>query len=387
VHSHDSSFSSASSVSSTSSTPSDNPPAASLVAYGWDEAHERAFAGHRDAGLEPARVVGVDRGQCDVVTGQGPARAGTGAVFAADPALAPCTGDWVGLRPEPGPGPEGLPEVAVVLPRRTAIVRASAGATSHGQVLAANVDTAVVAVSLAEPLDAGRLERLLALVWDSGARPVVALTKADEAGPTNTAAALVEASEVAPGVDTVATSTVTGEGLDVLRALLSGTVVLLGRSGAGKSSLGNALLGEGALATGAVRGQDGKGRHTTVRRELLALPGGGVLIDTPGLRGVGLHDAGAGLERVFAEIEELAGECRFGDCAHASEPGCAVRAAIEAGELPARRLESYRKLLRENAWAASRTDARLRAERARGQREITRFQRDLYRARGHRGRS
>ncbi|MGP3971841.1 ribosome small subunit-dependent GTPase A [Streptomyces sp. 6N223] len=371
-----------SSSSTSTSTSSDSP----LSAYGWDEAYERAFAGHRDAGLAPARVVGVDRGQCDVVTEDGPARAGTGAGVGSDPALAPCAGDWVGLRPEPGPGPEGLPEVAVVLPRRTAIVRASAGATSHGQVLAANVDTAVVTVSLAEPLDAGRLERMLALVWDSGAQPVVALTKADEAGPVNTAAALVEAAELAPGVDTVATSTVTGEGMDVLRALLGGTVVLLGRSGAGKSTLGNALLGDEVLATGAVRAQDGKGRHTTVRRELLLLPGGGVLIDTPGLRGVGLHDAGGGLERVFAEIEELAEECRFGDCSHDTEPGCAVRAAIEAGELPARRLASYRKLLRENAWAASRTDARLRAERERGRRDITRFQRNLYKMRGHRGR-
>lgn len=182
-------------------------------------------------------------------------------------------------------------------------------------------------------------------------------------------------------MDTVATSAVTGEGMAELAALLTGTVVLLGASGAGKSTLGNALLGGDVLATGEVRAQDGKGRHTTVRRELLPLPGGGVLIDTPGLRGVGLHDAAEGLEQVFAEIEELAADCRFADCAHESEPGCAVRAAIEAGELPERRLASYRKLLRENAWAASRTDARLRAERTERWKAIHRHQRATYRFR------
>ncbi len=311
----------------------------------------------------------MDRGLCDAVTDDGPLRAATAG-------LAACTGDWAAL----DPGTAGRePRLVALLPRRTAIVRSSAARDSHGQVLAANVDTVVVAVSLAVPLDAGRLERLLALAWESGARPVVVLTKTDQAA--DPAEAIAEAAAAAPGVEVVATSAVTGEGMDALAALLTGTVVLLGASGAGKSTLGNALLGGGTLATGEVRDRDGKGRHTTVRRELLPLPGGGVLIDTPGLRGVGLHDAADGIEQVFAEIEELAGDCRFADCAHEAEPGCAVLAAIASGELPERRLTSYRKLLRENAWAAARTDARLRAERTERWKAIHRHQRATYRFR------
>ncbi|MEU8120674.1 ribosome small subunit-dependent GTPase A [Spirillospora sp. NPDC049024] len=349
-----------------------------LSAYGWDDALEHEFTSHRAAGLIPARVAAVDRGLCDVVTENGPARASTGsAVSGGAAAEAPCTGDWAALR---AGGPDGRPAVAALLPRRTAIVRSSASRDSRGQVLAANVDTVAVAVSLAAPLDLGRVERLLALAWESGARPVVVLTKADQVPGADVRQGEVAAA--APGVDVVACSAATGDGVDVVRAVLSGTVVLVGPSGAGKSTLGNALLGGQVLATGAVRESDGKGRHTTVRRELLPLPGGGVLIDTPGLRGVGLFEASHGLERAFADIEELAGLCRFGDCAHRSEPGCAVLAAVEDGTLPRRRLDSYRKLLRENAWAASRTDQRLRAERENRTKAISRWQRQMYRDRG-----
>ncbi|MGP4028158.1 ribosome small subunit-dependent GTPase A [Actinomadura sp. 3N407] len=349
-----------------------------LAAYGWDATLENEFTSHRAAGLIPARVAAVDRGLCDVVAGDGPLRAGTGPVASPDdPAAAPCTGDWAALRPD---GPGGRPVVAALLPRRTAIVRSSASRDSRGQVLAANVDTVAVTVSPADRLDLGRVERLLALAFESGARPVIVLTKADRA--PGTAAAEAEAASAAPGVAVVACSAATGDGVDVVRAVLAGTVVLVGPSGSGKSTLGNALLGEDALATGAVRERDGKGRHTTVRRELLPLPGGGVLIDTPGLRGVGLFDASEGLERTFADIEELAAECRFGDCAHRTEPGCAVLAAIEDGTLPRRRLDSYRKLRRENEWIASRGEARLRAERQNQRKAITRWQRQMYKERG-----
>ncbi|TDD86703.1 ribosome small subunit-dependent GTPase A [Actinomadura rubrisoli] len=345
-----------------------------LAAYGWDEALENDFTPHRAAGLTPARVIAVDRGLCDVVTEDGPLRAGTGPIASSDPMAAPCTGDWAALRPG------DQPVLAALLPRRTAIVRSTVSRDSHGQVLAANVDTVAITVSLAAKLDLGRVERLLALAWESGARPVVVLTKADHV--PGTADAEAEVAAAAPGVDVVACSATTGDGVDVVAAVLSGTVVLVGPSGAGKSTLGNALLGAETLATGAVRDQDGKGRHTTVRRELLPLPGGGVLIDTPGLRGVGLWDAADGLQQTFAEIEELAAHCRFGDCAHRAEPGCAVLAAIEDGTLQRRRLDSYHKLLRENAWAASRTDARLRAERQNQWKAITKWQRQMYKARG-----
>ncbi|MBD0421571.1 ribosome small subunit-dependent GTPase A [Streptomyces sp. TRM S81-3] len=349
----------------------------SLGDYGWDEACEHAFAPHRAAGLIPARVVRAERGSCEAVTDAGTVRAEIpGAADHGDPLSVPCTGDWVALRPV---ATGAVPVLHAVLERRTALVRSSASRTSCGQVLAANVDTVVVTVSLAAPLKHGRTERMLALAWESGAQPVVVLTKADACADVPSAQAQV--SEVAPGVDVLVTSAVTGQGLDTLTAVLSGTVVLLGPSGAGKSTLGNQLLGEDRLATGAVREADGKGRHTTAWRELVPLPGGGVLLDTPGLRAIGLHDAQDGLEQTFAEIEHLAQDCRFTDCAHVSEPGCAVLSAVEAGVIPRRRLDSYRRLLRENAYAASRTDARLRADREAVRKDITRHLRATYRFR------
>ncbi|MFD6658656.1 ribosome small subunit-dependent GTPase A [Streptomyces parvus] len=349
----------------------------SLADYGWDEACEHAFTPHRRAGLIPSRIVRAERGLCEAVTDAGTVRAEIpGAADQGDPLSAPCTGDWAALRPAtPGRGPV----VHAVMARRTALVRATASRTSHGHVLAANVDTVVVTVSLAAPLKHGRTERMLALAWESGARPVLVLTKADRCADAQSAAA--ELAEVAPGTDVLVTSAVTGQGLDTLTAALDGTVVLLGPSGAGKSTLGNRLLGEDRLATGAVREADGKGRHTTAWRELLPLPGGGVLLDTPGLRAIGLHDAQDGLEQTFADIERRAQDCRFTDCAHGREPGCAVMAAIDAGEIPQRRLDSYQRLLRENAYAASRTDARLRTGREAVRKGIAQNLRATYRFR------
>jgi ribosome biogenesis GTPase len=330
-----------------------------LAPYGWDEGWADAFAPHAAEGLLPGRVVRVDRGQCDIVTAEGVLRADTAFVTPHDPMRVVCTGDWVAV--EAGGNPR---YVRTYLPRRTAFVRSTSSKRSEGQILAANVDHAVVAVSLADELDLGRIERFLALAWESGAQPVVVLTKADLVPEAATLSHLVQDVETAaPGVPVLTVSSLRGEGLDVLTAIVSGgTSVLLGQSGAGKSTLANALLGEDVMDVRAIRETDGKGRHTTTTRNLLVLPGGGVLIDTPGLRGVGLWDAESGVGQVFAEIEELAEQCRFHDCAHESEPGCAVLAAIDTGGLPHRRLESYRKLKRENQWIVAKTDARARAE-------------------------
>ncbi len=317
---------------------------------------------HPDADeLFPGRVARVDKGMCTVLTEDGPVRASwSGRLLteiARDPQSTPCTGDWVALRR----WPDSPVTVETLAPRRTAIVRAEAGGTSAGQVLAANVDVVAVVVGLHPEPNLGRIERFLALAWDSGARPVVILTKADLVNDADDLAADVAAA--APGADVLVCSVVSGRGLDEVRDLVAGnqTMALLGVSGAGKSSLINALVGAEVLAVKAIR-DDGKGRHTSVRRELIALPGGGVVIDTPGLRGVGIQDSGDGLAAVFSDIEDLAEHCRFDDCRHDTEPGCAVRQALEDGTLPVRRYESWRKLQREAAWMARRTDARLRAE-------------------------
>ncbi|MFJ2237719.1 ribosome small subunit-dependent GTPase A [Streptomyces sp. NPDC087859] len=330
-----------------------------LAPYGWDDAWADEFAPYDAEGLLAGRVVRVDRGQCDVVTADGLLRADTAFVTPHDPLRVVCTGDWVAV--EPGGNPR---YVRTYLPRRTAFVRSTSSKRSEGQILAANVDHAIVAVSLAVELDLGRIERFLALAWESGAQPVVVLTKADLVPDAVTLAHLVQDVETtAPGVPVLTVSAHDGDGLDVLVAVVSGgTSVLLGQSGAGKSTLANALVGEDVMDVRAARDVDGKGRHTTTTRNLLALPGGGVLIDTPGLRGVGLFDAESGVGQVFSEIAELAERCRFHDCAHEAEPGCAVLAAVASGELGERRLESYRKLIRENQRIVAKTDARVRAE-------------------------
>jgi ribosome biogenesis GTPase len=297
----------------------------------------------------PARVSRVDRGAADLLAGTDSYRA----EISWDVDLA--VGDWVDT--------DGS-VILAVHDRHTAIVRGAASGESRAQTLVANVDIVFVAVPATPAPKLGMVERLVSLGWDSGATPVVVITKSDLAVEADRIATEVAAS--APGCETHLVSAATGEGMDaVLRYdVPDSTLCLIGRSGAGKSTLANALAGEDLMAVSEVR-NDGKGRHTTTHRELIVLPGGGVLVDTPGLRGVGMWTADDGIEKTFPEIEALAGQCRFGDCAHDTEPGCAVQSAIAAGELPQRRLDSWRKLGREIAWMESRHDARLRQERAR----------------------
>jgi ribosome biogenesis GTPase len=349
-----SSFTTSSGMSSSESAAHD-----ALASYGWDADREAEFAPYAAQGLLPGRVLRVDRGQCDLITPAGAVRADTEFVTPRDPTRVVCTGDWVAV--DPGGDPRF---VRTLLPRRTAIVRSTSSKRSEGQVLATNIDHIVICVSLAVELDLGRIERFLALAWESGAQPLVVLTKADLVPDVTGLSYLVQDVETtAPGVQVLPISSTSGEGVEVLRAIVAdGTSVLVGTSGAGKSTLANALLGEDVMDVRATRDMDGKGRHTTTTRNLLVLPGGGVLIDTPGLRGVGLWDAETGVNQVFSEIEELAEQCRFHDCAHEAEPGCAVLGAIEDGALPERRLDSYRKLIRENQRIVAKTDARLRAE-------------------------
>ncbi|GAB7186460.1 ribosome small subunit-dependent GTPase A [Kitasatospora sp. Ki12] len=329
-----------------------------LAGYGWTSELEESFAPLGEAGLVPARIVRVDRGQCDAViadpeTGEPrTVRFDTRPVGDADMINCPCTGDWaaVDLHAQP------MAAVVALLPRSTAIIRKVAGKRSDGQVLAANVDTVLIASSLATDPDLGRIERFLALAWESGADPLVVLTKADLVDDADFIRADVEG--IAPGVTVLVVSAETGEGMDVLRACTPGTTALIGQSGVGKSTLTNALAGAAVMTVQEAREVDQKGRHTTTTRELIPLPGGGVLIDTPGLREVGLY-GGGGVDLAFADIAELAEECRFQDCGHHTEPGCAVQAALADGTLPQRRMDSYLKLQRENEWIASRTDARV----------------------------
>lgn len=341
-----------------------------LVPYGWTEAVATEYLDLIEETQVPARVIRMDRSECDVATPSGLARASCPRADSEVAGL--CTGDWVTV--------DADLNVRQLLPRRSAIMRSSVSGRSRAQVLAANVDTVLICTAADGDVDLNRIERMLALSWESNAQPIVVLTKADAAYYIP----LDEVQAVAPGATALAISANTGAGLDELSAMLDGTVALIGPSGAGKSTLANALLGQEVFATNDVRSADKKGRHTTVHRELRPLPTGGTLIDTPGLRGVGLWDAAEGIEKTFSDLESFAAHCRFHDCAHQGEPGCAVQAAIENGELTQRRLGSYKKLARENEYMAARTDKRLQAERSRAWRGIAKEQRRSYRDRNSR---
>lgn len=328
---------------------------------GWDDARAAELsslelaAGHV---LTAARVSRVDRGALNVLIAHGADRVRmSGRLFQPDdvgePVGTPAVGDWVAL--------DGALAVAV-LTRRSSFTRMSNAGATVAQVVAANIDTVFVVAPLVGRSRPRLLQRCLALAWESGATPVVLLTKSDLAPDVEERVLAAQADAVGAQVHAVSAST--GDGIDALDTyLVAGqTIAMIGPSGAGKSTLTNALgAGTFALATGAVR-DDGKGRHTTTARELVMLPSGAVAIDTPGLRSVALWDADEGIATAFADITELATDCRFADCAHRGEPGCAVGQAIEQGDLDAARLADYAKLLREQRWLETKRDSRARAQ-------------------------
>jgi ribosome biogenesis GTPase / thiamine phosphate phosphatase len=300
-------------------------------------------------GTRIGRVVRIDRGLLTVLTAAGEERVRPGG--GRHDGSGPAVGDWVALRGE----------LAVrVLPRRTAFVRTAAGRGSAPQVVAANVDLVLVVDALVGAARLRRIERYLAVAWASGATPVVVLSKADLC--PDVSAALARVAEDAVGVEVLAVSAVTGAGLAELRARIPPgcTAAMVGPSGVGKSSLLNALAGRPVASTAEIR-DDGRGRHTTTARELHQLPGGGLLIDTPGMRELALP-GGDGLDTAYADVADRAADCRFRDCAHRTEPGCAVAAAIDRGELDPARLTAWRKLQAEAHRQELRADARLRAQ-------------------------
>lgn len=298
--------------------------------------------------LSAGRIILQERGLYRICTPGGEQNAVVSGRFQFDAQAAsdyPAVGDYVMV--------SGTDTAVIhcVLPRKSLFMRRAAGTSKTEQAVAANIDTAFLCMSLNRDFSLRRLERYLAVTWESGASPVVVLTKADLCEAL--APRLAEAESVAMGAPILTVSTMTEEGFaQIIPYITTGkTVAFVGSSGVGKSTLINRLLGEERLATDGLRSDD-KGHHTTTRRELIFLPNGAMVIDTPGMRELGMWDAASGVEQAFADIEALAARCRFRDCSHTGEPGCAVRCAIRTGELDADRLASYRKLMSENAFAA-----------------------------------
>jgi ribosome biogenesis GTPase len=344
-----------------------------LSTLGWSPGRHEEFEPYAAGGLVPARVAAQHRGAYVVYAegGERPAEvAGRLRHDAGSVSDFPAVGDWVAVDDAAG---ADAATIHAVLHRATAFSRKAAGEEAVEQVVAANVDVVFLVSAFGDDLNVRRIERYLASGWESGAEPVIVLNKSDLSVDLPAERAEVEA--VAFGVPVHVVSCLAGVGLDELRTYLSGnrTVALLGSSGVGKSSLLNRLVGWERQDVQGIRA-DGRGRHTTTFRELVPLPGGGLLLDTPGMRELALWDAAAGVEDAFTDVADLAAACRFADCAHEREPGCAVQAALAGGSLDEERLESYRKLQRELRHLELKADPRALAE---ARRERRRFARSL----------
>lgn len=352
-----------------------------LDELGWNDSFAAAFAPYAEQGLVPARVV-AQKGLTQVSTGEMETYADLAGKLRHElkgpggAAGYPAVGDWVALRPSTG---DGRAVIHSILPRKSKFSRKTPGHRTEEQVVAANVDTIFLVSGLDGDFNPRRIERYLTAAWDSGARPVVVLNKLDRCGDPE--GCLLEAQSIAMGVPVHRVSALTGENVGDLASYLGPgqTVGLLGSSGVGKSTLTNRLLGREVQRTAEVREGDDRGRHTTTHRELFVAPTGGLLIDTPGLREIQLWEGDQGIESAFADIEELAESCRFADCQHQGEPGCAVEAAVESGELPAERLESYRKLQRELHQIQIRQDEIARIQEKKKNKTVQRALREHYR--------
>lgn len=319
-----------------------------LEDYGFGAFFADAFSALNDARLSPGRIVWWTSGWCRLAAERGDLSARlAGGLIAAG--AAPAVGDWVAFDPETA-------RVHHLLPRRTKLSRKVAGKRTEEQVVAANVDVVFVVVGLDLDFNPRRVERFLTTVWESGASPVVILNKADLCSEVAVRRVAIE--KVSPGAEILVVSAVEGRGLSEVRALLprGRTGVLVGSSGVGKSTLVNALLGEDARATREVRAGDDRGRHTTTDRALFRIPGGGLLVDGPGIREIQLWAGASSLERSFEDVARLANGCRFRDCAHRGEPGCAVTEAVTRGELSEERLASFRSLQKELRYLEARRD-------------------------------